>query len=80
VAKLEGVTLPRTVAAQYAATARVDRSAIQPGDLIFFNPHHVGIYIGDGQVVHAATPALGVRVDSLSALIVYNGYLGAGRL
>lgn len=76
----KGVRLPRTVAAQYHATTRIGQSDLQPGDLVFFNWGHVGMYIGNGQIVHATNPAQGVRIDSLTTAIQYNGYLGAGRL
>jgi cell wall-associated NlpC family hydrolase len=65
---------------QYAATQRISKGDLRPGDLVFFNAHHVGMYIGGGQIIHAATPALGVRLDSLASAIAYNGYLGAGRI
>jgi cell wall-associated NlpC family hydrolase len=79
VAAQQGVSLPRTVVEQYTATVRIAKGDLQPGDLVFFNTHHVGMYIGNGQIIHAATPALGVRIDSLAAAIAYNGYMGAGR-
>lgn len=80
VAGRQGISLPRTVTAQYAATQRVSRDNLQAGDLVFFNRGHVGIYIGGGQIIHAATPSLGVRTDSLASAIAYNGYWGAGRI
>lgn len=80
IAGQQGIKLPRTVMAQYSATTRISKGELRPGDLVFFNAHHVGIYIGGGQIIHAATPALGVRIDSLASAIAYNGYLGAGRL
>ena len=79
-ASLRGVSLPRTVSAQYYATARIGQADLQPGDLVFFNWNHVGMYIGGGQIVHATNPAQGVRIDSLQTAIQYNGYLGAGAL
>lgn len=79
-ASLQGVSLPRTVAQQYHATARIGQADLQAGDLVFFNWNHVGMYIGGGQIVHATNPAQGVRIDSLQTAIQYNGYLGAGAL
>lgn len=79
-AGLQGVSLPRTVADQYYATPRIGQADLQPGDLVFFNWNHVGMYIGGGQIVHATNPAQGVRIDSLQTAIQYNGYLGAGAL
>lgn len=79
-AALRGISLPRTVASQYQATTRIGISDLQPGDLVFFNWNHVGMYIGGNQIVHAANPSLGVRIDNLQVAIQYNGYLGAGAL
>jgi peptidoglycan DL-endopeptidase CwlO len=63
-----GVSLPHQSAEQYSDTQHVSRGDLQPGDLLFFySPiHHVGIYIGGGEFVHAANPGQGVIVSSLS--------------
>lgn len=55
-----GIQLPRTAHTQYHGTIRVSRAELQPGDLVFYgNPntkiHHVGIYIGNGQMIDAPT-------------------------
>ncbi|MBT3154626.1 C40 family peptidase [Streptomyces sp. CHD11] len=65
-----GVSLPRTTYAQINAGRRVARSALLPGDLVFFYPgiSHVGIYIGDGQMIHAPNPSAPVRVAPLDAM------------
>ena len=70
-----GVSLPHYSKAQYEQLPHVPLSAIQPGDLVFFygDIHHVGIYIGGGQMVDAANPALGVRVAGIG------GAIGAAR-
>jgi cell wall-associated NlpC family hydrolase len=51
--------------------------------LVFFNTRgpvsHVGLYIGNGQFVHAANPKRGVRVDSLGSSYYNNRYAGARR-
>ncbi len=62
-----GVSLPHYSRAQYASLPHVPLGAIQPGDLVFFgNPiHHVGIYIGGGQMVHASMPGVGVVIGSI---------------
>ena len=72
-----GVSLPHNSGAQYAATARVDRSDIEPGDLLFFGSpiHHVGMYIGNGQMVEAPYSGAQVRVNSIDR----SDYVGAGR-
>lgn len=79
-AALRGIQLPRTVVSQYQATARIGLADLRPGDLVFFNANHVGMYIGGNQIVHAANPSLGVRIDNLQVAIQYNGYWGAGAL
>ncbi|MFN2526152.1 MAG: NlpC/P60 family protein [Actinomycetota bacterium] len=72
-----GVSLPHNSGAQYAATPRVAADDWQPGDLLFFgNPiHHVGMYIGDGQMVEAPYTGSQVRINSASR----SDYVGAGR-
>jgi cell wall-associated NlpC family hydrolase len=77
-----GVSLPHAVSGQYAATTRVDSSALIPGDLVFFYSglHHVGIYVGNGMFVHAANPTDGVVEDSLFSSYWQSVYQGAGRL
>ncbi|MEU0049876.1 NlpC/P60 family protein [Streptomyces sp. NPDC006309] len=59
-----GVSLPRTTYAQIDAGRRVSRSELQPGDLVFFYSgiSHVGIYVGDGQMIHAPNPSAPVRL------------------
>src|SRR5207302_2242682 len=61
-----GVSLPHYTGAQYSATTHVPLSAIQPGDLIFFNGmEHVGLYIGGGQMIHAPHSGDVVKVESI---------------
>ena len=59
-----GKTLPRTSQAQLAGGQPVARSELQPGDLIVYYSAatHVGMYVGDGKVVHAATYGVPVQV------------------
>ncbi|MYV38424.1 NlpC/P60 family protein [Streptomyces sp. SID1328] len=59
-----GISLPRTTYAQINAGRRVSRSQLQPGDLVFFYSgiSHVGIYVGDGRMIHAPNPSAPVRV------------------
>ncbi|MUL42533.1 NlpC/P60 family protein [Streptomonospora sp. PA3] len=62
--KEAGVLIPRTTWAQIDALEQIPRSDLQPGDLIFFHtmpgeyppPTHVGMYIGEGKMVHAGDP------------------------
>ncbi|WP_030145546.1 C40 family peptidase [Streptomyces violaceorubidus] len=59
-----GISLPRTTYAQIGAGRRVPRSQLQPGDLVFFYSgiSHVGLYVGNGQMIHAPNPSAPVRV------------------
>ena len=76
-----GVRLPRLAQQQYDFTPRVERADLRPGDLVYFarttpNPWayitHVGLYIGDGLMIHA--PSEG-HVVSIAR--VFTGFLGA---
>jgi len=73
-----GVSLPHQSAEQQAMLPAVDRSQLQPGDLVFFGSpaYHVGMYIGNGMFVHAPTSGDVVKVSSLSNM---SDYSGAGR-
>lgn len=62
-----GVYLPHSSASQSGYGYEVSASEAQPGDLFFYGyggVNHVGIYIGNGQIVHSSTPETGVRVSS----------------
>ncbi|MFF8358415.1 C40 family peptidase [Streptomyces chartreusis] len=65
-----GVSLPRTTYAQIDAGRRVSRSELRPGDLVFFYSgiSHVGLYIGNGQMIHAPNPSAPVRVAPLDEM------------
>jgi cell wall-associated NlpC family hydrolase len=69
-----GVALPHSSSAQSGMGTPVSRSQLQPGDLVFFySPvSHVGMYIGNGQMVHAATSGEPVKVVSLDSMPNYN--------
>ncbi|MGB3954492.1 MAG: C40 family peptidase, partial [Brooklawnia sp.] len=62
-----GISLPRTSGAMMSAGYAVSQAELQPGDLIIsYGGGHVGMYIGNGQMVHSATYGVGVTVDSIS--------------
>jgi cell wall-associated NlpC family hydrolase len=69
-----GKSLPHNAAAQYSATARISRSDLQKGDLVFYrNNAHVAIYIGDGKII--AAPHTGTVVQQQSVdIMTPNGY------
>jgi cell wall-associated NlpC family hydrolase len=72
-----GVSLPHSSRSQYSMGTHVSRSQLQPGDLVFFySPiSHVGIYIGDGKMIHAPNPSERVQISPISQM----PYTGATR-
>ena len=62
-----GVSLPHNSGAQMGSGTPVSTDALMPGDLVFYySPvSHVGIYVGNGQIVHAGNPAIGVTTAPL---------------
>ncbi len=76
-----GVILPHSAADQYGYGVDVPRADLQPGDLVFFDDlNHVGIYIGDNEIVNAPDTGSFVRIDSLSEPWYANRYVGARRV
>ncbi|NBO46090.1 MAG: hypothetical protein EBU85_03620 [Actinobacteria bacterium] len=68
--KATGHTYVHSSRAQYRSMLRIPASKIRPGDLVFFfrnKAHHVGIYAGQGRIIHASNPKRGVVVDRLRA-------------
>ncbi|PBC61940.1 hypothetical protein BKI49_22295 [Streptomyces sp. Tue6028] len=65
-----GISLPRTTYAQIDAGRRVSRSELSPGDLVFFYSgiSHVGIYVGNGQMIHAPNPTAPVRLAPVDSM------------
>ncbi|MFD7444060.1 NlpC/P60 family protein [Streptomyces sp. NPDC059909] len=84
-----GISLPHFAAAQAGygrrIPARLGKSALKPGDLVFYayapgrdsTIHHVGIYVGNGQMVNAPRPGTRIRLDPVDAM---PGYAGGARL
>ncbi|GAA2576203.1 NlpC/P60 family protein [Streptomyces tubercidicus] len=68
--KAGGVALPRTTYTQISSGPRVARSQLAPGDLVFFYSgiSHVGLYIGDGQMIHAPHPGAPVRIAPIDQM------------
>ncbi|WP_147803205.1 stalk domain-containing protein [Alkalicoccus halolimnae] len=81
-----GISLPRTAAQQFGAGDYVSKSNLRPGDLVFFsetrsvgNITHNGIYIGNGDMVHASG-SRGVEIRSISSFYWDPRYVGARRV
>lgn len=72
-----GVSLPHSSGAQYGCGAHVSQSNLMPGDLVFFGSpiHHVGLYVGNGAMIHA--PHSGAVVEVAPAF--RGDYVGATR-
>ncbi|WP_432141451.1 NlpC/P60 family protein [Streptomyces sp. bgisy084] len=68
--KAGGVALPRTTYTQISSGPRVARSQLAPGDLVFFYSgiSHVGIYVGDGRMIHAPHPGAPVRIAPIDQM------------
>jgi cell wall-associated NlpC family hydrolase len=78
-----GISLPHYTVAQwdYSDSVTVPRGDLQPGDLVFFaGLGHVGIYVGNGQFIHAPHTGDVVRIDSLSEGWYSSEYDGAKRI
>ncbi|MCL6595335.1 MAG: LysM peptidoglycan-binding domain-containing protein [Firmicutes bacterium] len=81
VLNLVGVRVPRDATDQFYAGRPVPRGDLQPGDVVFFDTtggiSHDGIYIGNGEFIHAPAPGQSVRVDSLNNPYWQATFLGA---
>jgi len=81
--QLNGLNLPRTSADQYASGTPVDKDQLQKGDLIFFSTSwfggisHVGIFIGEGEFIHAPGKGKVIRTESLASSYYQEHYRGA---
>ncbi|TWG05181.1 cell wall-associated NlpC family hydrolase [Streptomyces brevispora] len=71
--KAAGVTLPRTTWDQVEVGTRIATADLRPGDLVFFydDISHVGIYKGDGMMIHAPKPGANVREESIYYMPIY---------
>lgn len=80
-----GLLLPRRAEQQAAATQRIDKTELQPGDLVFFNTlrrtfSHVGIYVGEGRFIHSPKPGAQVRVENMGGSYWASRFDGARRV
>ena len=80
-----GLALPRRAVEQAAATQPIDKSELQPGDLVFFNTlksafSHVGIYVGDNKFIHSPRTGSVVRVEDMGVKYWSSRFDGARRV
>ncbi len=80
-----GLMLPRRSVEQAAATVPIDKSELQPGDLVFFNTlkatfSHVGIYVGDHKFIHSPRSGAVVRVEDMRVAYWQQRFDGARRV
>lgn len=80
-----GLLLPRKSEQQAAATQRIEKTELQPGDLVFFNTmrrafSHVGIYIGNGKFIHSPRAGSEVRVENMAGSYWQHRFDGARRV
>lgn len=78
----QGITLPRTTYAQYGVGTPIPKSALRPGDIVFFEPSkggpgHEGLYIGHGMFIESPHTGASIRISSLSGR---RDYVGARRI
>ncbi len=80
-----GLVLPHNAKAQAAATEKIDKTELQPGDLVFFNTlrrafSHVGIYIGEGKFIHSPRSGGQVRIEDMRESYWAKRFNGARRV
>ena len=83
-----GITLPRTSSMQSKYGTYVSKSNLKPGDLLFFDTvgsnnggvTHCGIYIGNGQMIHAASGQGKVVINNINSSYYVNAYVNARRV
>lgn len=80
-----GITLPRSSNVQANAGTKIAKSELVPGDILFFNTtgkgiSHVGLYIGDGNMIHASSGKMKVRIDNINSGYYSKRYVTARRI
>jgi len=77
-----GVSLAHSSGSQYASLPHVSQSELAPGDLVFYGSpiHHVGIYVGGGQYIHAPQTGDVVKISSIYDSWYAATYVGARRI
>ena len=80
-----GLVLPHNAKAQAATTEKIDKTELQPGDLVFFNTlrrafSHVGIYVGEGKFIHSPRSGGQVRIEDMRESYWAKRFNGARRV
>lgn len=80
-----GITLPRTSSQQAKVGTTVNKSDLQPGDLVFFNTSgrgisHVGIYVGNGKMIHAPSSGKTISEADINSSYYKSKYVTAKRI
>lgn len=82
-----GINLPRTSYSQWSQGTAVDMKGLRVGDLIFYDtdrskpgPDHVGIYTGNGKMLHAPRPGKGVEITSITNGYYMDRFMGGRRI
>lgn len=83
--KAANIKLPRTAKGISKVGVHVDKNGLQPGDLVFFNTtrrafSHVGIYVGEGNFIHAPRTGSHVRIESMHTRYWHKRFNGAKRI
>lgn len=80
------IKLPRTAREQYTVGMKIDRTDLASGDLLFFRtrakkkyPTHVGIYLGNGKMIHASSRSRKVVISDVNHPYYVKRYVGAKR-
>lgn len=80
-----GVKLPRSSSQQASSGVKVNKEDLAVGDLVFFNTSgkgisHVGLYIGDGKMIHSSTSSKKVKIDEINSSYYRKRYVTARRI
>jgi len=82
--KRAGINIPRTAYEQYFRSAKISKSFLKKGDLVFFSTrwmgvNHVGIYIGDNKFIHSPSTGKCIKIDLLNSRYWGTRFISGGR-
>ncbi|VAW93185.1 hypothetical protein MNBD_GAMMA22-682 [hydrothermal vent metagenome] len=83
--KKQGLKLPRTTIGQFKRVKKIYKSALRPGDLVFFaidriTVSHVGIYLGNNKFIHSPSTGKNVNITSMDNNYWRSRFITGGRL